>query len=86
MDRLTSLEGALAALDALPNASMIEVVGDDYDHGVIVPYGNACIDEPVTSYFLHGTQPPRLIECQGRSLPPPVDPGRGLGESPAGSG
>jgi len=70
-DPVTSLEGALASLDALPNASMIEVIGDDYNHGVIVPYGDACIDGPVSSFFLHGTQPPRRIECQGRSLPPP---------------
>ncbi len=76
-DPVTSLEGALASLDALPNASMIEVVGDDYNHGVIVPYGSACIDDPVSSYLLHGTQPARRIECQGRSLPQPGGvPGR----------
>ncbi len=70
-DPITSLEGALASLDALPGSSMVEVIGDDFNHGLIVPYGSACVDGPVSSFFLQGTLPPRRIECQGRELAAP---------------
>jgi pimeloyl-ACP methyl ester carboxylesterase len=79
-DPITSLEGALASLDALPAASMVEVIGDDFNHGLIVPYGSACVDEPVTAFFLHGTLPARRVECQGRELAAP-----GADAAPAGS-
>jgi hypothetical protein len=65
------LEGALASFEALPNASMIQVNGEDYGHGVYVPYGDLCIDAPVAAYFLSGTQPPRKTDCAGKSLPIP---------------
>lgn len=70
-DAATSLEGALAALDALPNTRMVEVVGDDYSHGFAPPYGSECVDTPIVNYLLHGDLPVRRLECQGRELPPP---------------
>lgn len=79
-DPITSLEGALASLAAVPNASMIEVVGDDFNHGVIVPYGSSCIDGPVSTYFLRGTLPPRRVECLGQSLPVPGAASPGIAE------
>ncbi len=68
LDPQTPLEGALTSFAALPNASLIQVDGDDYTHGVVVPYGVDCVDRLVAEYFLSGTQPPRQTHCQGKAL------------------
>lgn len=65
-DALTPIENALSNLDSLSNASLI-VVEDEYKHGLF-PYGQACVDEKVVDYFLHGTLPARLSSCAGKPL------------------
>jgi pimeloyl-ACP methyl ester carboxylesterase len=65
-DALTPIENALSNLDSLPNASLI-VVENEYKHGLF-PYGQACVDEKVVHYFLHGTLPARLSSCAGKPL------------------
>ena len=70
-DAATPWEGALASLDALPNASMI-MVENEYTHGLF-PYGQACVDEKVVDYFLHGQMPARMSSCAGKPLPADAD-------------
>ncbi len=65
-DAETAFEGAMASLDALPNASMI-MVENEYQHGLF-PYGQDCVDAPVAAYFLHGSMPARLSSCAGKPL------------------
>ncbi|CAD6551595.1 hypothetical protein LMG28727_05256 [Paraburkholderia kirstenboschensis] len=66
-DMLTPLAGAQTTLAALPSASMILVNGE-YSHGLF-PYGTACVDSTVASYFLTGAMPPRNTVCAGNVLP-----------------
>ncbi len=68
LDPQTPLEGALKSFAALPNASLVQVDGDDYTHGLLLPYGIDCVDRLVAEYFLSGTQPPRQTHCQGKAL------------------
>ncbi|WP_159917378.1 alpha/beta hydrolase [Pantoea sp. 18069] len=65
-DALTPVESAQANLNSLPNASLI-VVENEYKHGLF-PYGQACVDEKVADYFLHGTVPARMSICAGKPL------------------
>lgn len=67
-DGQTTAPGALRSLDALPNASMIYLT-DEYAHIPPLPYGNPCVDEPLTRYLVDGTQPPRMTHCAGNPLP-----------------
>jgi hypothetical protein len=57
LDPQTPLEGARASLAAMPTASIVQVDGG-WNHGVMVPSGNPCIDVPVGRYLLDGTAPP----------------------------
>jgi hypothetical protein len=57
LDPQTPLEGARASLAAMPTASMVQVDGG-WNHGVMVPSGNPCVDVPVGRYLLDGTPPP----------------------------
>jgi pimeloyl-ACP methyl ester carboxylesterase len=57
LDPQTPLEGAMASLAAMPTASIVQVDGG-WNHGVMVPSGNPCIDVPVGRYLLDGTPPP----------------------------
>ena len=67
LDAQTPIEGTEKAFTALPNASLVLINGD-YTHGPFVPYGQACVDEPIARYFLNGTKPPRRTECTGNPL------------------
>jgi pimeloyl-ACP methyl ester carboxylesterase len=67
LDAQTPVEGAEQSLAALPNASIV-LVRDDYTHGLMLPYGQACVDDPVALYFLNGTPLPRRTECNGNAL------------------
>ncbi len=67
-DGLTPREGAEASLNILPNASYISIA-NEYTHGVAVPYGQPCVDEPIALYFLYGTLPAKRIQCEGNLLP-----------------
>ena len=53
-----ALSRALASLAAMPNATMVEVDGG-WNHGVMVPTGNPCVDVPVGQDLLNGTAPAR---------------------------
>jgi hypothetical protein len=66
-DGMTAAEGAVRMFDGLPNASLL-YLKDEYSHSGY-PSGNRCVDEPVTQYLLHGTPPPRRVDCaQNRAL------------------
>lgn len=67
-DPYTILEGALKTFAALPNASLI-VVEREFQHFVLLPYGDDSVDRPIAEYLLNGTQPPRLTTCPGKPLP-----------------
>lgn len=67
-DAFTPREGAEASLTILPNASYISIASE-YTHGVSVPYGQSCVDEPIARYFLYGTLPGKRIKCEGNLLP-----------------
>lgn len=67
-DALTPREGAEASLTILPNASYISIASE-YTHGVSVPYGQSCVDEPIARHFLYGTLPGKRIKCEGNLLP-----------------
>lgn len=66
-DPWTPLAGALKALDSLPNTRMIRINGE-YSHGPKLPYGKACVDEPIIDYFLADKLPSNNISCQGHPL------------------
>ncbi|RAS37834.1 TAP-like protein [Paraburkholderia bryophila] len=66
-DGMTAAEGAVRMFDGLPNASLL-YQKNEYSHSGY-PSGNPCVDEPVTQYLLHGTPPPRRVDCpQNRAL------------------
>ena len=67
-DPYTILEGALKTFAALPNASLI-VVKREFQHFVLLPYGDDNVDRPIAEYLLYGIQPPRLTVCEGKPLP-----------------
>jgi pimeloyl-ACP methyl ester carboxylesterase len=67
-DPYTPLEGALRTFSALPQASMIVLKGD-YQHCIIVPYGNDELDRSVAEFFLNRKLPPRLSIVEGNPLP-----------------
>lgn len=67
-DGQTTAPGALQSLSSLPNASMIYLT-NEYAHVPRLPYGDRCVDEPLTRYLLDGTQPPRMTACPGAPLP-----------------
>jgi len=67
-DPYTPLEGAVRTFSALPQASMIVLKGD-YQHCIIVPYGNDELDRSVAEFFLYQKQPPRLSTVEGNPLP-----------------
>jgi len=63
LDPQTPVEGARASLAAMPTASMVQVDGG-WNHGVLVPSGDPCVDVPVGRYLLDGTAPPaRETHC-----------------------
>lgn len=66
-DPYTILEGALRTFAALPNASLI-VVEREFQHFVLLPYGNDKVDLPIAHYLLDGVQPPRLSFVVGNPL------------------
>jgi pimeloyl-ACP methyl ester carboxylesterase len=61
-DGYTAAEGALRMFEKLPNASLL-YVKDEHTHAGY-PFGNACVDEPVTRYLLTGALPPRRVDCE----------------------
>ena len=65
-DGITPVEGALAAFDKLPNASMI-MIENEYTHALF-PYGDTCVDPLVGDYFATGKMPARISSCAGRPL------------------
>lgn len=67
-DARTPREGAVASMTILPNASYISI-SYEYTHGVVLPYGQVCVDEPIALYFLSGIQPQSRIKCGGNLLP-----------------
>lgn len=67
LDAQTPVEGAEQSLAALANASIV-LVRNDYTHGLMLPYGQPCVDDPVARYFLNGTPLPRRTECGGNTL------------------
>lgn len=67
-DPYTLLEGALKTFAVLPNASMI-VLENEFQHFVLVPYGDDAVDLPIARYLLQGIQPPRLTRVEGKPLP-----------------
>ncbi len=73
LDPQTPLEGARASLAAMPTASMVEVDGG-WNHGVMVPTGNPCVDVPVGQYLLDGTAPAEK-ETHCRQATPVGSPG-----------
>ncbi len=73
-DPYTPLEGALRTFSALPQAGMIMLKGD-YQHCIIVPYGNDELDRDVAEFLLNRKRPPRLSIIEGNPLPIlPEDP------------
>lgn len=67
-DARTPREGAVASSNILPNASYVSI-SYEYTHGVILPYGQTCVDQPIAQYFLSGIQPQPRIKCDGNMLP-----------------
>ena len=67
LDAQTPVEGAEQSLSALPNASLV-LIRNEHTHGVMLPYGQSCVDDPVARYFLNGTPLPRRTECDGNAL------------------
>ncbi len=67
-DPYTPLESAVKTFSALPQASMI-VVKEDYQHLIILPYGNDDLDRSVAEFFLQQRKPPRLSVVDGNPLP-----------------
>jgi len=67
-DPYTPLEGALRTFSALPQASLIMLKGE-YQHCIVVPYGNEELDRSVAEYFLNLKRPPRLSIVEGNPLP-----------------
>ncbi len=67
-DPYTVLEGALRTFSALPSASLILVKGE-FQHFLLLPYGNDAIDLPIAKYLLDGEPPQRLSIVAGNPLP-----------------
>lgn len=67
LDPQTPLEGARVTLGALPNASMVQIDGEN-THAVWIPYGVPCVDLAIGNYLVSGTQPVRETHCQGLPL------------------
>ena len=67
-DPYTVLEGALRTFSALPSASLIIVKGE-FQHFLLLPYGNDAIDLPIAKYLLDGEPPQRLTIVAGNPLP-----------------
>lgn len=66
-DPLTVLEGVYRSQAALPNARLIRLDGE-HTHGLVLPYGNACVDLPASDYLLLGRLPPSPLRCEGHPL------------------
>lgn len=67
-DPATATEGALKAFDATPSARLI-FINEEPQHAAF-PYDTACVDLPITTYFLNGTLPDaRRTDCQAKPLP-----------------
>ncbi|GAA0502902.1 alpha/beta fold hydrolase [Deinococcus depolymerans] len=68
LDPATPQEGALRALNSTPSARMIFI--DDEPQHAAFPYGTACVDTPITEYFLTGKMPgDKLTNCSALPLP-----------------
>ena len=67
-DPYTPLESAVRTSSALPQASMV-VVTDEYQHLVMLPYGNDSLDRSAADFFLQQKEPPRLSVVEGKPLP-----------------
>lgn len=68
LDPATAQEGALKALNSTPGAKMIFI--DDEPQHAAFPYGTACVDTPITEYFLTGKMPTaKLSTCAALPLP-----------------
>ncbi|WP_174367738.1 alpha/beta hydrolase [Deinococcus sp. JMULE3] len=68
LDPATPQEGALEALNSTPSAKMIMI--DDEPQHAAFPYGTACVDGPITEYFLTGKLPTgKLSTCAALPLP-----------------
>lgn len=66
-DPYTVLEGALRTFSALPSASLIVVKGE-FQHFLLLPYGNDAVDLPIAKYLLDGELPQRLTFVEGNPL------------------
>lgn len=67
-DPYTPLESAVRTFSALEQASMIVLEGE-YQHCILLPYGNEILDRSVAEFFLENKQPPRLTLVEGHQLP-----------------
>ncbi|NTY02574.1 alpha/beta fold hydrolase [Deinococcus sp. JMULE3] len=84
LDPATAQEGALNALNSTPGAKMIFI--DDEPQHAAFPYGTACVDTPITEYFLTGNLPTaKKSDCaalplpgEASTVPVPTAPGKTL--------
>ena len=68
LDPQTVVEGAERSVAALSQAGVVLITGE-YSHAPMVPYGKACVDEPIAHYFLQGQALPRRTTCTANTLP-----------------
>jgi esterase/lipase len=67
-DPYTPLESAVKTFAALPQASMI-AIKEEYQHLILLPYGNDDLDGSVAEFFLEQKKPPSLSVVEGNPLP-----------------
>ncbi|MEI7703065.1 MAG: alpha/beta fold hydrolase [Deltaproteobacteria bacterium] len=81
-DPQTPLSGARASFLAIPTSSLIQIDGG-WNHGVMMPSGNPCVDVPVARYLLDGTVPAsRETHCANLDVVQRRGSGTGPGSSP----
>lgn len=68
MDGQTPLSGALRSLTFLPSKTALVFIERDHTHAPFVPYGQACVDEPIARYFLQGDALPQRTRCPANAL------------------
>lgn len=61
-------ESAVKTFFALPQASMIVIQGE-YQHLILLPYGQNDLEMDVAEFLLQQKKPPRLTVVEGKPLP-----------------
>lgn len=61
-------ESAVKTFFALPQASMIVIQGE-YQHLILLPYGQNDLERDVAEFLLQQKKPPRLTVVEGKPLP-----------------